>query len=88
MPLRIAQTGDTHLEEDRYFTDTAHCLKWFVADVIGAKVDIFPVNGDLTTYKATIKERNLWVDALVEMADAAPVIIVAGNHGRELDGDL
>ena len=46
------------------------------------------INGDLTTYKATIKERNLWVDRLVEMANHAPVILVAGNHGAELEGDL
>ena len=46
------------------------------------------INGDLTTYKATIKERNLWVDMLIEMANHAPVILIAGNHGAELEGDL
>ena len=48
----------------------------------------FVINGDLTTYKATIKERNLWVDRLVEMANHAPVILIAGNHGAELEGDF
>jgi metallophosphoesterase superfamily enzyme len=76
------------LDEDRYFADTAQCLEWFVADAIRASVDFFVVNGDLTTYKATITERNLWVDKLVEMANHAPVILVAGNHGAELEGDL
>jgi hypothetical protein len=28
------------------------------------------------------------VDALVRLADHAPVILVAGNHGAELEGDL
>jgi exonuclease SbcD len=88
MPFKICHTGDVHLEEDRYFGDTAQCLEWFVADAIRASVDLFAVNGDLTTYKATIKERNLWVDLLVEMANHAPVILVAGNHGAELEGDL
>jgi len=46
------------------------------------------INGDLTTYKAMIKERNFWVDRLVEMANHAPVILAAGNHGAELEGDL
>ena len=46
------------------------------------------VNGDLTTYKQTIQERNLWVDRLIHMGNYAPVILVAGNHGKELDGDL
>ena len=50
MPLRIAQTGDIHLEQDRYFTDTAQCLEWFVEDAIGANTNLFVVNGDLTTY--------------------------------------
>jgi DNA repair exonuclease SbcCD nuclease subunit len=88
MPLRFAHAGDFHLDEDRYFADIAQCLEWFVADAIRASVDLFVINGDLTTYKATIKERNLWVDRLVEMANHAPVILVAGNHGAELEGDL
>jgi len=88
MPLRLAHAGDFRLEEDRYFGDTAQCLEWLVADATRASVDLFAVNGDLTTYKATIKERNLWVDMLVEMANHAPVILVAGNHGAELDGGL
>jgi DNA repair exonuclease SbcCD nuclease subunit len=88
MPLRFAHAGDFHLDEDRYFADTAQCLEWFVADAIRASVDFFVINGDLTTCKATIKERNFWVDRLVEMANHAPVILVAGNHGAELEGDL
>jgi predicted MPP superfamily phosphohydrolase len=88
MPLRFAHAGDFHLDEDRYFADTGQCLEWFVADSIRAGVDFFVINGDLTTYKATIKERNFWIDRLVEMANHAPVILVAGNHGAELEGDL
>jgi DNA repair exonuclease SbcCD nuclease subunit len=88
MPLRFAHAGDFHLDEDHYFADTAQCLEWFVADAIRASVDLFVIYGDLTTYKATIKERNFWVDRLVEMANHAPVILVAGNHGAELEGDL
>jgi exonuclease SbcD len=88
MPLRFCHAGDFHLDEDRYFADTAQCLEWFVADAIRASVDLFVINGDLTTYKATIKERNFWVDRLVGMANHAPVILVAGNHGAELEGDL
>jgi DNA repair exonuclease SbcCD nuclease subunit len=88
MPLKICHAGDFHLDEDRYFADTAQCLEWLVADAIRASVDLFVINGDLTTYKATIKERNLWVDGLVEMANHAPVILIAGNHGAELEGDL
>jgi DNA repair exonuclease SbcCD nuclease subunit len=88
MPFEVCHAGDFHLDEDRYFADTAQCLDWFVADAIQENVDLFVINGDLTTYKATIKERNFWVDRLVEMANHAPVILVAGNHGAELEGDL
>jgi exonuclease SbcD len=86
--MKISHCGDIHVEEDRYFGDTAQCLEWFVEDAICANTDLFVVDGDLTTYKATIKERNLWVDMLVRMANYAPVILVAGNHGAELEGDL
>ncbi|MGA9056774.1 MAG: metallophosphoesterase [Terriglobia bacterium] len=86
--MKISHCGDIHLEEDRYFDDTAQCLEWFVEDSIRANTNVFVVDGDLTTYKATIKERNLWVDALVRMANHAPVVLVAGNHGAELEGDL
>jgi len=88
MSLVCAHLGDIHLEEDHYFADTAQCLDWFVADAIQSHANLFVVNGDLTTYKATIKERNVWVDALIRMANHAPVLLVAGNHGAELDDDL
>jgi DNA repair exonuclease SbcCD nuclease subunit len=88
MPWITAQTGDIHVEEDRYFGDTSLCLEWFVADAIGSNANLFVINGDLTTYKATIKERNLWIDMLIRMANHAPVVLVAGNHGAELTGDL
>ena len=88
MNFVCAHLGDIHLEEDHYFADTTQCLEWFVADAVQSHTNLFVVNGDLTTYKATIKERNFWVDRLVEMANHAPVILVAGNHGAELEGDL
>jgi len=47
--MRISHCGDIHLEEDRYFDDTARCLEWFVADSIRASTDLFVVDGDLTT---------------------------------------
>jgi len=86
--MKISHCGDVHLEEDRYLEDTTKCLEWFVEDSIRANTNLFVVDGDLTTYKTTIKERNLWVDSLVRMANHAPVILVAGNHGAELEGDL
>ena len=88
MPCKLAHAGDFHLDEDHYFSDTAQCLEWFVEDAIRSDVNLFCINGDLTTYKATIKERNFWIDMLIRMADHAPVIVVAGNHGAELDNDL
>ena len=88
MPFRLSHTGDIHLEEDRYFGDTARSLEWFVYDGIRENVNLFVIDGDLTTYKATIKERNLWIDMVIQMADHAPVLLVSGNHGRESDGDL
>ena len=61
MPLRFVHAGDFHLDEDRYFADTAQCLEWFVADAIRSSVDFFLINGDLTTYKAafTVSDRRL-----------------------------
>jgi DNA repair exonuclease SbcCD nuclease subunit len=88
MPLIFSHCGDVHLEEDRYFADTAHCLEWFVEDSIRQRTDLFVLNGDLTTYKQTIRERKFWVDSMIRMADHAPVILVAGNHGKELEDDL
>jgi hypothetical protein len=88
MPLRLAHGGDFQLDEDHYFADTTQCLEWLVADAIRVNADLFVINGGLTTYKATIRERNFWIDLLVETANQAPVILVARNHGAELEGDL
>ena len=88
MCFRVSHCGDIHIEEDRYFDDTVQCLEWFVYDGIRQRTDLFVIDGDLTTYKATIRERNLWIDMVIRMADHAPVLIVSGNHGKESDGDL
>jgi DNA repair exonuclease SbcCD nuclease subunit len=88
MSFRVSHCADVHIEEERYFEDTAQCLEWYVADAIHSNTNLFVVNGDLTTYKATIKERNLWIDMLIRMANHAPVLLTAGNHGAELTGDL
>ena len=88
MSMKISHCGDIHIEEDQYFGDTTQCLESFVEDSIHANTNLFVVDGDLTTYKQTIKERNLWVETLIQMGNHAPVILVAGNHGKELDGDL
>ena len=37
MPLQFAHAGDFHLDEDRYFSDTARCVEWFVVDAIQAR---------------------------------------------------
>ncbi len=88
MPLRISHSGDFHLDEDHYFADTAHCIEWFVEDGIQQRTNLFVLNGDLTTYKQTIRERKFWVDAIIRMAEHAPALLIAGNHGKELEDDL
>lgn len=32
--VRIAVTGDVHLEEDKFFLDTKQCVEWLVHDAI------------------------------------------------------
>jgi DNA repair exonuclease SbcCD nuclease subunit len=88
MSYRVSHSGDIHLEEDRYFGDTAQCVEWFVEDSIRQETNLFVLDGDLTTYKQTIKERKFWVDSIIRMADHAPVLLIAGNHGKELEDDL
>jgi DNA repair exonuclease SbcCD nuclease subunit len=88
MPFIFSQSGDFHLEEDRYFADTTNCIEWFVEDGIQEGTNLFVLNGDLTTYKQTIRERKFWVDAIIRMAEHAPVLLIGGNHGKELENDL
>jgi len=87
MPLRFVHADDLHRDEDHSFADTAQCLEWFVADAVQSSVDLFVINGDLTTHKATIKERNVWVDRLVEMASHAPVILPRNRLRRHRIGN-
>jgi DNA repair exonuclease SbcCD nuclease subunit len=88
MRFRFSHAGDFHIEDDRYFGDTAHCIDWFVEDGIQQGTNLFVLNGDLTSYKQTIRERKFWVDAIIRMAEHAPVLLIAGNHGKELENDL
>ena len=60
--LKISHCGDLHVEEDRYFGDTAQCLEWFVADAIRSNTNLFVVDGDLTTYICRAPSGNLSLD--------------------------
>jgi hypothetical protein len=40
MPLRFCHAGDFHLDEDRYFADTAQCAERFVADGLSEAVSL------------------------------------------------
>jgi hypothetical protein len=31
MSFRVSHCGDVHIEEERYYGDTAQCLEWYVA---------------------------------------------------------
>lgn len=88
MSFKLSHAGDFHLDEDHYFADTAQCIEWFIEDSIQQGTNLFVLNGDLTTYKQTIRERKYWVDAVIRMADHAHVLLIAGNHGKELENDL
>lgn len=88
MSFTFTHSGDFHLEEDHYFSDTARCINWMIDDSTEHQTRLFVLDGDLTTYKQTIQERKFWVDAIIQMADHAPVLLVAGNHGKEQEGDL
>lgn len=88
MPFRFAHAGDFHVERDHYFADTTECIQWYVKDAIEHGAELFVLDGDLTTYKQTIEERNFWVDEVMLMGRHAPVLLIAGNHGKEQEGDL
>ncbi len=55
MPLRFCHAGDFHRDEDRYFADAAQCRGWFITNGIQASVDLFVINGDLTTHRANVQ---------------------------------
>ena len=45
MSFRLSHCGDVHLDEDRYFGDTAQCLEWFVYDGSHHKIQRWIANG-------------------------------------------
>jgi hypothetical protein len=49
MSLIFSHSGDLHLEEDHYFSDTARCVNWLIDDGIEHQTQLFVLNGDLTT---------------------------------------
>lgn len=88
MSFTFIHSGDFHVEEDHYFSDTARCVNWLIDDGIEHQTQLFVLNGDLTTYKQTIQERRFWVDGIIRMADHAPVLLVARNHRKGQERDL
>jgi hypothetical protein len=74
MPLRFAQAGDFHLDEDRYFADTARCLERFPVDSIRASVNRGPSQPTRLIYNMRqgegIRYETLFRDGTVEALHA------------------
>ena len=90
--IRIASTGDWHIDEHSRFADTREILEWFIASMAIDKPDIITVGGDsspVSVRPMTPVERNTLADVYQRLAAIAPVFIVRGNHDcAEADIDI
>ena len=88
--MRVAQTGDWHIDEPKGFDDLARVLDAFIAECGKANVDAILIGGDIYhprgVKRSTAREQLFVEDYLKRAAEIAPVIGCRGNH--DVDGEV
>lgn len=88
--LRIAQTGDWHVDEPKGFQDLTCVLDAFVAECRKAQVGLVLMGGDCYhprgVKRSTAAEQLFIENYLKQLAEIAPVIGCRGNH--DVDGEV
>lgn len=81
--IRIAHSGDWHVDEHNRFQETVKVLNWFCEDVAKQRPDLITIGGDsapVSVRPMTPVERNELARVYQQLAEIAPVFIVRGNH--------
>lgn len=81
--MRIASSGDWHVDEHNRFAETLEILNWFVQDITLQRPDLICIGGDsapVSVRPMTPVERNALASVYQRLATVAPVFIVKGNH--------
>lgn len=89
--MRIAHLSDLHVIDGVRLDDHRDTLHNIVSDVLDLHPDLVLITGDLAgravPHRTTPRERNVLYPEIVRLADAAPVIILYGNHDQAPDMD-
>lgn len=86
--MRILSTGDDHFYERLRFEECIAIHEWHVETARRERVDALLYSGDMYESASTPSERQAVAEHLTRAAEVAPVLIVKGNHDRELDVEL
>lgn len=82
--MRIAHLSDLHVTEGKRLVDQAADLARIVDDVLSLSPDLVVLTGDYygrtVPHRPTPRERAVLEPAVVRLAEAAPVVVLAGNH--------
>lgn len=85
--IRFAFTGDTHAVASDRWEEHCRIMTWLASDMRARKVNLVAHCGDVYHARSTLIERSFIADWTREVADFAPLAIVAGNHDHVGVGD-
>ena len=78
--MKVAQISDWHTNLRSRQTEAWRVLHWVARDVRERQVDLVVAPGDIAEGPWTAAEEDRAAEYLLELADVAPVVGVAGNH--------
>src|SRR5947207_9080036 len=84
--LKIAGTGDLHLDENNRFDETVKVMDWLRRDIAEFKPSVILIGGDsapVSVRRMTPRERNKLAHWYQELAGYAPVVVIPGNHDND-----
>lgn len=78
--IRVAVIGDSHFDEHSRFDECRRIHGWIADDLRARGVSAVVHTGDVYERKSTPLERQAVAEFVRSVADAAPMLIVRGNH--------
>lgn len=86
--LKVALLGDTHADASSRFDEHNRIMFWIAEDAVKRGCELMLHSGDLYERKSTSVEREAVLDWARCVANAMPLVVVAGNHDDPLDIEL
>ena len=83
--MKIAIIADSHFDAGSRFDECQRIHRWIARDIAERRIDLVLHSGDVFERASTPREREAVAEWVEDITEAAPLIVVRGNHDALAD---